>query len=215
MPATSLVETEANVSHSEASSESQSFSETEIFAKGCSESEGGQSVSQKSSAKGSALSTGTTSGRSGSSVTSDVPFYEYKKSRVVSSRTFVTLPEFITRWLVRVKTLPKAHFAIKVPGRAALIVKAPFVKTPTPTKRRSTKGLRILFAQPFYQASSPLPSAGPVLEFQGSSPTSGPIIDVGVIESPKQTSISAAPERSLRPRQTAWDRIEDTKEHEK
>ena len=59
-----------------------------------------------------------------------VPFFEYIKRWVVSSRTFQSLEEFLTVALQAVKAQPRGHFVIKVPGEKAVFVRARFIRKP-------------------------------------------------------------------------------------
>ncbi len=63
------------------------------------------------------------------------PFYEYRKRRVPSSRTFWTREEFLTEWVKTLRRLPQAHFVAKVPGKPAVAIRAAFVPTPRVSDR--------------------------------------------------------------------------------
>jgi len=78
------------------------------------------------------------------------PFYEYKKRRVVSSRTFLSEQEFLTLGLQRIKGQPRGHFVIKVPGKRAVFARAPFIKAPHLTARQLARARERIFAQPCY-----------------------------------------------------------------
>ena len=58
------------------------------------------------------------------------PFHEYRKRRVVSSRTFWSEDEFLTKRVQEVLKLPQGCFVVKVPRKSAVLVRAPFVGAP-------------------------------------------------------------------------------------
>jgi hypothetical protein len=120
---------------------------------------------------------------------STAPFYEYKKTRRVSSRTFETEQEFLTRCIQKMKALPVGQFMLKLPQKPALFVQAPYVPDPWITERRKQANLTRVFAQPCYETAgiepgrnlidvptpAPTPatyqSAPPALEFAGDPPS--------------------------------------------
>lgn len=130
---------------------------------------------------------GTQAGTSGSvsgswnRSTSRVPHYEYLKHRVVSSRTFETEQEFLTKCLQKTKAQAVGHFLLKLPKRQALFLRAPFVRDPWVTERQRTANLERVYAQPCYErrasaaltaspaAPSQLPS--PAVEFSEAPPS--------------------------------------------
>ncbi len=97
--------------------------------------------------------TGTTRGTSSGTATgvARVPFYEYRKSRRVSSRTYETEQEFLTKCLQKAKAQPVGHFILKLPKRPALFLRAPFVRDPWITERRRAANLERVYAQPCYE----------------------------------------------------------------
>lgn len=72
------------------------------------------------------------------------------KRRVVSSRTFLSLDEFLILQTQKIQALPQAHFVIKTAGAPALIVRGPWVKTPVIGKNRLKKGLDRVYELPYY-----------------------------------------------------------------
>jgi hypothetical protein len=82
--------------------------------------------------------------------TTTSPFYAYQKRHVVSSRTFLTKEEFLTLGLQRIKGQPRGHFLIKVPGKRAVFVRAPFIKEPRITAQQLAQARERIFAQPYY-----------------------------------------------------------------
>jgi hypothetical protein len=80
------------------------------------------------------------------------PFYEYRKRRVVSSREFWKLDEFLIKPLQRLHTLPRGCFALKVPGVPALFLRAPRIEEPWLTVSKRAEALAQVFSQPFYAA---------------------------------------------------------------
>jgi len=90
------------------------------------------------------VSTGVTETRS------RVPFYENKKTRRVSSRTFETEAEFLTTKLQKIKGLPQAHAFVKVPGKPGRFLRLPRVRTPWIPERTRKAGFVRIFGHPFY-----------------------------------------------------------------
>lgn len=81
-----------------------------------------------------------------------VPFYEYKKRRVVSSRTFLSEAEFLTLGLQKLRLQPRGHFALKVPGKRAVFLRAPLVKDPWLSASARDRALARVFSQPCYSS---------------------------------------------------------------
>lgn len=148
---------------SESSMDSESFSEARGTQEGTSETE----------------STGTNSGTNfGMNFrTARVPFYEYRKSRRVSSREFVSEEEFLTTHLQKIKAQPQAHFVLKTDGHPAIFCTAPFVGDPKISERRRDGALTQLFSKPMYLAAASsgaepsYRSESPMLEFSEHPPT--------------------------------------------
>lgn len=86
---------------------------------------------------------------SGSSV-SIVPYNAFIKRQRVATRTFWSENEFLTERLKEIKGLPEAHFLLKTPQSAAVVVRAPYVPTPVVGKVRRQEALARVYAQPFY-----------------------------------------------------------------
>src|SRR5262249_22805842 len=84
---------------------------------------------------------------------SRVPFYEYKKERRVSSRTFESEQEFLTKMLQKVKGQPQAHAFVKVPDKPGRFVRLPRVRTPWISASTRAAGHERVFSQPFYSRS--------------------------------------------------------------
>ena len=89
--------------------------------------------------------------------TSRVPFYEYVKRRIVSSRTFETEQEFLTKCLQKVKALQVGHYLLKLPKRPVLFLRAPFVREPQITERRRAANLDRVYDQACYERRGPDP----------------------------------------------------------
>src|SRR5207245_1032162 len=79
-----------------------------------SESEGVQEGQNQS------IAAGLTAGKNKSK--SVTPFYEYRKTRPVSSRQFLSEPEQLLLATQKIKAQPKGHFLLKAPGHKALFV---------------------------------------------------------------------------------------------
>jgi hypothetical protein len=79
-----------------------------------------------------------------------VPMTHHVKRRVVSSRTFYSLEEFLTMKLQEIKELPDAHFVLKAPHQPAFIVRAPYVRTPRIGARQRVQGLARVYGQACY-----------------------------------------------------------------
>ncbi len=79
-----------------------------------------------------------------------VPFYAYKKRRVVSTRTFMPPDEQFFQKLQEVQALPPAHYVLKAGNNPAVFLRAPFVETPRISRRRLTEGLERVHSKPYY-----------------------------------------------------------------
>lgn len=79
------------------------------------------------------------------------PFMAYRTRRVVSSRTFLSMDEFLMLCVQKVKAQLKAHFVLKVPTKPAAFLRAPWVETPQITANTLKRALeRIYDLNPFY-----------------------------------------------------------------
>jgi hypothetical protein len=78
------------------------------------------------------------------------PFYEYIKRRPVTTRVYLTEQEQMTEFLKNIKAQPVGHFVLKVQGRTARFMKAPFVPTPQIPKARLEAARKKIFALPYY-----------------------------------------------------------------
>jgi hypothetical protein len=78
------------------------------------------------------------------------PTIAHEKRRVVSSRTFWTYDEHILKNLQAAGRLGVGEFIIKVPGKAARAVRAPFVRDPFVPARQRTAALERMHALPYY-----------------------------------------------------------------
>jgi hypothetical protein len=90
------------------------------------------------------------------------PFHEYKKRRVVSSRTFLSQEEFFALKVQRLKQQRTAEFVLKRPTRPAQFVRAPRIQPPMLTDRRRQRGLARVFSAPYYTPRVVLPEAAAV-----------------------------------------------------
>jgi len=125
-------------------SSTQSYASTHSEADSESESVGSQIGEQVSN------STGQSTGQALSMTA--VPFYEYKKRRVVSARTFLSEAEFLTLGLQKLRLQPRGHFALKVPGKRAVFLRAPLVKEPWLSVSARDRALARVFSQPYYSS---------------------------------------------------------------
>jgi hypothetical protein len=96
---------------------------------------------------------GTTRGTS--ETRTRTPFYEYRKTRVVSSRTFLTKEEFLTLGLQRVRGQVQGDFVVKAPGHPAVFLRGPFVETPRIGAKLLGDALARIFLAPFYHRALP------------------------------------------------------------
>lgn len=96
------------------------------------------------------------SGRSGSSqrggtITRTLtPFQAVRKRRNVSSRTFLSLEEFLVGCLQRTRAQTKGHCVIKVPTAPAVFLRLPYVKTPWISRAALAQARERIFSRPFY-----------------------------------------------------------------
>jgi type IV secretory system conjugative DNA transfer VirD4/TraG family protein len=78
------------------------------------------------------------------------PFYEYDKEYRVSSRTFVSEQEFLTRMLQKMKGQPKGHVFLKVPDKPCRFLRLPWVRTPWISERTRKAGMERVYSLPCY-----------------------------------------------------------------
>jgi hypothetical protein len=97
-------------------------------------------IETRGTARGSGWSFGVTA----------TPFYEYKKRRRVSSRTFETYDEFIVRAMQRLQAQPTGHFVLKTPTSSPVFVRAPFVRTPFLPPAVIRSAVELMYARPCY-----------------------------------------------------------------
>jgi hypothetical protein len=88
--------------------------------------------------------------RSKSTTRTWVPMTHHLKRRVVSSRTFLSLEEFLAMNLQEIKELPDGHFLLKAPHHPAVVLRAPFVRTPRVGARQRTEALARMYRQACY-----------------------------------------------------------------
>lgn len=108
---------------------------------------------QQSITESESLSKGVScsAGVSENQTVTEVPFYEYKKRWRVSSREFLSLDEFLTTKLIKLKTQQLARFAIKTPEGKAVFFKAAWVKPLMwQIKERLNKFREKIFSKPYY-----------------------------------------------------------------
>jgi len=105
---------------------------------------------------------------------SRVPFYENKKTRRVSSRTFETEAEFLTTKLQKIKGLPQAHAFVKVPGKPGRFLRLLRVRTPWIPERTRKAGFARIFGHPFYFKPGEPVTKDAVAELTDRSPKSLP-----------------------------------------
>jgi len=99
---------------------------------------------------------------------SRAPFHEYVKRRVVSSRTFQTLDEFLTVALQAIKRQPRGHFVVKVPDKKAVFVKAHYVREPRIPE--ALRGRALARAYESLRPAPPAPEASPTRAYQLPAP---------------------------------------------
>ena len=92
------------------------------------------------------------SSQSGGGVTrTTVPFQAVRKRRVVSSREFWKLDEFLIVFLQRTQAQLRSHFVIKVPSAPAIFVRGLYIKTPRASERLLSWARARIFDRPFYR----------------------------------------------------------------
>jgi len=145
---------------------------------------------------------------------SRVPFYENKKTRRVSSRTFETEAEFLTTKLQKIKGLPQAHAFVKVPGKPGRFLRLPRVRTPWIPERTRKAGFARIFNRSFYFKPGEPVTSHASAELTGRNPKSLPearsdrvIPDVGASSEPAPAKAGteenfAGPEVALKPWKT-------------
>jgi hypothetical protein len=81
-----------------------------------------------------------------------VPFYIYKKRQIISSRTFLSEAEFLTLALQKLRLQPRGHFALKVPGKPVVFLRARRVNEPWLSERARDRALEQVFSQSYYSS---------------------------------------------------------------
>jgi len=76
----------------------------------------------------------------------------FDSNRHVSSRTFVTKDEYLTRKLIAVKSLPTGSFLIKTPRSHAVLISAPFVKLTKLSADLLARAKAKIFSAPYYHS---------------------------------------------------------------
>ena len=108
--------------------ESEARSESETWTKNYTESDTwAQNVGE---ARTLGKSTGHSTGTNVATSVTTQPFHELRKRRVPSSRTFLSYDEFTLECIKLMRGLPQGSFLVKVPGKAPVMVRAPFVPVP-------------------------------------------------------------------------------------
>jgi hypothetical protein len=115
-------------------SEGTSESTSEEHSHSTSHTESETDTESESTTKG--VTKGKNQSRGGSESLARVPFYEYAKRRNMTSRTYVSTEEFLVKKEQLMRTLPKAHFVLKVGSSPAVVVRAPLVEDPLLGNRR-------------------------------------------------------------------------------
>jgi hypothetical protein len=80
-----------------------------------------------------------------------VPFHELRKRWRVASREFLSLQDFLTTKLIRLKRQPKAHWAVQTPQGSVVFFRALFVKPLIGGKERLAAFRGKVFSKPWYQ----------------------------------------------------------------
>jgi hypothetical protein len=78
------------------------------------------------------------------------PSTRYEKRRIVSSRTFWTEQEVLTKYKQIVEQLPRQHFVVKVSTKPAVFVRAPDVEPVALSSTTRARARAAIFAAPFY-----------------------------------------------------------------
>jgi hypothetical protein len=79
-----------------------------------------------------------------------VPFYENIKRRKVTSRTFESEQEFLTKALQKLHMQPLGCCAMKVPLQPIRFIRTPWIDEPWLEAADRDQALRVMYAQPFY-----------------------------------------------------------------
>jgi hypothetical protein len=146
-------------------SEVDTHGSTTVDAYGEFQAQGEQDTSSETETQGIQTGQGTSVSASWNQSSSRVPFYEYLRRRIVSSRTFWTLDEFLTVCMQKVKAQPRGHFVIKVPGEKAVFVRAPYIRVPWISNALRTQALaRIAERSSLTRPAIPYQSAPLMLE---------------------------------------------------
>jgi len=94
------------------------------------------------------------------------PFHELRKRWRVASREFLSLQDFLTTKLIKLKSQPKAHWTIQTPQGKVVFFRALWVKSLIGGKERLAAFRTSVFSKPWYQrddiAQTPAPLAAPV-----------------------------------------------------
>lgn len=85
---------------------------------------------------------------------STVPFYEYRKRRVVSSRTFVSWEEFLLERMQELQRLPRGTFLVKGPEESGQLLRAPFVADRKPLRSQRIRAEAHIYAKPIYSTAA-------------------------------------------------------------
>ena len=91
-----------------------------------------------------------------------VPFYEYEKRRNVSSRTFETEQEYLTKCLQRAKAQPVGHFLLKLPKSPAHLFAhplSPILKSLNAERRQISRASMSNLATVTAKPIEPIPAA--------------------------------------------------------
>jgi hypothetical protein len=85
------------------------------------------------------------------------PFHELRKRWRVASREFLTLQDFLATKLIKLKSLPTAHWTVQTPQGKVVFFRALFVKSLVGGKERLPTFRRKVFGKPCYQRDDLLP----------------------------------------------------------
>jgi Helicase HerA, central domain len=86
-----------------------------------------------------------------------VPFHELCKRWRVASREFLSLQDFLTTKLIKLKSQPRAHWAVQTPQGRVVFFRALFVKPLVGGKERLAEFRAKVFSKPWYQCGGLLP----------------------------------------------------------
>lgn len=138
-------------SYGEADTQSESEAHTTSLSEGINESSTNTFTTSTSSATTEGTTDTITHGTSRATTTGVTPSISEEWSEGTTATIQPLTPEEQTLLHIQtLKSLPKAHFCLKVPGAPAVFCRAPWVDEPTITKKALEAGLQHVHTLPFY-----------------------------------------------------------------